>query len=84
MADDILVSKKSLNFFYGENSNSEDFAESIAEYIQNSLSFKQQFQTVQRLSKSSSKCEGGYLMATYKRINEKTLTAAIIRKFLPE
>ena len=43
MADDILVSKKKSPTSYGENSNSEDFAESIAEYIQNSLSFKQQF-----------------------------------------
>lgn len=43
MADDILVSKKKSPTSYGENSNSEDFAESIAEYIQNSLPFKQQF-----------------------------------------
>ena len=43
MADDILVSKKKSPTSYGENSNREDFAESIAEYIQNSLSFKQQF-----------------------------------------
>lgn len=43
MADDILVSKKKSPTSYGENSNSKDFAESIAEYIQNSLSFKQQF-----------------------------------------
>lgn len=43
MVDDIMVSGKKSCTVYGENSNVEDFAESVAEYVTDRASFKKDF-----------------------------------------
>jgi len=43
MVDDIMVSGKKSCTKYGENSNTEDFAESVAEYVKDRASFKKDF-----------------------------------------
>jgi hypothetical protein len=43
MADDIIVSGKKSCTQYGENSNAEDFAESVAEYVNDPIAFARAF-----------------------------------------
>lgn len=43
MADDIVVSGKKSCTAYGENSATEDFAESVAEYVKDKRGFEKNF-----------------------------------------
>ena len=52
MKNDIVISGKKSPTTYGENSNSEDFAESIAEYVTDTKGFEMQFPNRAKLLKS--------------------------------